>query len=140
MNAKRLLIYLWVLPTTFFGVPLMAAALLSGGRACWVEGVFEVHGGVVSYFLRRVVGVVLAGGASAMTLGHIVIGVDAEALDRTRGHERVHVRQCERWGPIFLPLYVGASLYLWLKRKDAYMDNPFEREAYALFPANRKRK
>jgi hypothetical protein len=32
-----------------------------------------------------------------MTLGHVVIARDQDLLDLTRAHERVHVRQCERW-------------------------------------------
>jgi hypothetical protein len=130
MRLLRPLVYLWAAPTTAVGVPLVIAALLTGARARWVDGVLEVHGGLVSIFLRRVVGISLSGGASAMTLGHIVIGRDAQALERTRSHERVHVRQCERWGPLFIPAYLAASLYLWLRGADAYRDNPFEREAY----------
>ena len=65
-----------------------------------------------------------------MTLGHVVLGLDRAAHRRTRRHERVHVRQCERWGPLFLPAYLLASAYLWLKGRSAYYDNPFEREAY----------
>ena len=45
-------------------------------------------------------------------------------------HEMVHVRQYERWGPFFIPAYLACSLGLWLAGKDAYRDNPFEREAY----------
>jgi hypothetical protein len=40
------------------------------------------------------------------------------------------VRQYERWGPLFLPLYLGYSLVLWLQRRDPYLENPFEVEAY----------
>ncbi|MCA9045877.1 MAG: hypothetical protein KDA69_16235, partial [Planctomycetaceae bacterium] len=69
-------------------------------------------------------------GAAAMTLGHVIIGLDAEVLDRCREHEWVHVRQYERWGPLFLPAYLGCSLYLWLVGRDAYRENPFEVEAY----------
>jgi len=109
----------------------MIGAFVSGGRANWVEGVLEVRGGFAAWYLRRVVGIFLAGGASAMTIGHIVFGLDELALESTRTHERIHVRQCERWGPFFIPAYLGASLYLLLRRRDAYRDNPFEREAYA---------
>jgi len=42
----------------------------------------------------------------------------------------VHVRQYERWGPLFGPAYLGCSLVLWLMGKRAYRDNPFEVEAY----------
>lgn len=139
MRPLRLLVYLWTLPTTAVGFPLLLGALLTGGRARWVDGVLEVHGGLVSFFLGRVVGISLQGGASAMTLGHIVLGIDPDALERTRSHERVHVRQCERWGPLFIPAYLGASAFLWARGGRAYMDNPFERQAYALSPPQRQR-
>lgn len=66
-----------------------------------------------------------------MTLGHVVIGRDAQSLERTRDHERVHVRQCERWGPAFLPAYLLCSAWMFLTRQDPYRDNPFEKEAFA---------
>ena len=65
-----------------------------------------------------------------MTLGHVVLGRSLGALDDTRAHERVHVRQCERWGPLFLPAYGLASLAAALRGRNAYLDNRFEREAY----------
>jgi hypothetical protein len=71
------------------------------------------------------------GPAAAMTLGHVILGRDAECLASCREHEHVHVRQYERWGAFFIPAYLGASVYCWLRGYDAYFDNPFEREAYA---------
>jgi hypothetical protein len=125
----RFLIYLWAFPTTLVGLVFVVAALLSGGRTRIVGGVLEVHGGIICFFLRRCT--LLKGGASAMTLGHVVLGRDEMTLDHTRRHERVHVRQCERWGPLFLPAYVLASLVTLLRGGQAYRDNPFEREAFA---------
>lgn len=132
MRALRVLIYLWTLPTTALGFPFVLLAPISGGGVQWVDGVLEVHGGLARLYLRHVVGLFLSGGASAMTLGHIVIGLDQEALNRTRKHERVHVRQCERWGPFFAPAYLLASLFQMLRGRRAYYDNPFEREAYQI--------
>jgi hypothetical protein len=65
-----------------------------------------------------------------MTLGHIVVGLNTQALELTRSHERIHVRQCERWGPFFIPAYVAASIVQWIRGRRGYRDNPFEREAY----------
>ncbi len=49
--------------------------------------------------------------ASAMTLGHVIIGRDECCLDVCREHEQAHVRQVERWGAAFLPAYfVGQCL------------------------------
>ena len=69
-------------------------------------------------------------GAMAMTLGHTILGRTEAALDITREHELVHVRQYERWGPFFIPAYLLFSLVQWLRGKSAYRDNPFEVEAY----------
>src|SRR5438876_1043996 len=108
MHLRRTLIYLWTLPTTLPGLCLTGLALLSGGHTRVVDGVFETHGGLVAFLLRHCT--LLAGGASAMTLGHVVLGRDARCLETTRAHERIHVRQSERWGPLFLPAYASASL------------------------------
>ena len=125
----RICVYLWTLPTTAIGLLVAAVGLVSGGRARIVEGVLEVYGPAVAWLLRRAT--LLPGGASAMTLGHVVLGRDAETLDRTRAHERVHVAQCQRWGPLFIPAYLLAGAWMWLRGRDAYRDNPFEREAFA---------
>jgi hypothetical protein len=129
MPFSRWPLYLWALPTTSLGLGCLIIAS-AGGRIGIqvVDGVLELHGGWIEKFLRN--GTFLPGGASAMTLGHVVLGRDRSALDRTREHERVHVRQCERWGPLFVPAYLLASLMLYLRGFDAYRDNPFEREAF----------
>lgn len=126
----RWFFYLWAFPTTLLGLIMTAATLMTGGRARVVDGVLEVCGGASDWWLRRVVGLVLKGGASAMTLGHVVIGRDWELLDVTRSHERVHVRQCEVWGPFFVPVYFWGSLVAWVSGKQAYADNFMEREAF----------
>ena len=78
--------------------------------------------------LRRAVPI--DGGALAMTFGHVVVGRDGRALEVSRAHERVHVRQCERWGPLFIPAYLVASLWAWWCGRGAYEGNVFEVEAY----------
>ena len=128
MKVLQPLVYLWALPTTSVGLLATGLTLMSGGRARWHTGVLEVYGGFSAYLLRKLVP--LPGGASAMTLGHVVIARDPASHTRTRAHERIHVRQCERWGPFFIPAYLLASLVLRMRGKDAYYDNPFEREAY----------
>ncbi|HEX6791260.1 MAG TPA: hypothetical protein VF247_08120 [Candidatus Krumholzibacteria bacterium] len=121
--------YAWSLPNSAPGAVLAAVAVATGGRAGVVRGVLEAHGGVVSFILHRMVP--LRGGASAMTLGHVVLGRDAGCLERTRAHERVHVRQCEAWGPFFIPAYLLASVLAAVRGRHFYRDNPFEREAFA---------
>lgn len=121
--------YAWAFPTTFVGLLFLAPAVFSRtGGARIVSGVLELHGGPVAWFLRRCT--LLKGGASAMTLGHVVLGRDQRLLNLTRAHERVHVRQCERWGPLFIPAYLIASVRVFFRGGRPYEDNPFEREAY----------
>jgi hypothetical protein len=120
--------YLWASPTTALGLLFVPLALASGGKMQIIDGVLEIYGGFVAWFLRHAT--LLKGGASAMTLGHVVLGVEASLLDLTRAHERIHVRQCERWGPLFIPAYLLGALLAYLSGKQAYRDNPFEREAY----------
>jgi hypothetical protein len=129
---RRVLVYLWALPTTCFGLVFFPLAVISGGGYQVVDGVLEIHGGFVEFFLRRCT--LLDGGASAMTLGHVVLGRDVVLLELTRPHERVHVRQCERWGPFFLPAYGVGCLIAFARGGRMYRDNPFEREAYDAAP------
>jgi hypothetical protein len=121
--------YLWAFPVTLPGLGLTALALLTGGRARGVSGVLEARGGLARVGLRYLVP--LRGGASAMTLGHVVLGRDEGSLERTRAHERAHVRQCEQWGPLFIPAYVLASMAAAFRGGHYYRDNWFEREAVA---------
>jgi hypothetical protein len=127
MRIRRLLIYLWTLPTTCVGLILLPLGLVSGARCQVVAGVLEICGGAVAWILRNCTPI--KGGARALTLGHVILGVDRDALETARSHERVHVRQAERWGPLFIPAYLLVSLWVRLNGRDAYHDNPFEREA-----------
>jgi hypothetical protein len=122
--------YLWAAPNTAFGVLLLPLVWLTRGRGQITNGVIELYGGILDPVLRRCVPI--PGGASAMTLGHIIIAVDRRALEATRAHERVHVRQYERWGPFFLPAYFLASLSAAVAGKGAYHGNYFERQARQL--------
>ncbi len=123
---QRFLRYLWASPATFLGL-VVAGALLRHGRLTVVDGVVEAHSPMLYSALTR--STLLAGGVDAMTLGHVVIGRSARALEITRAHERVHVRQYERWGPLFLPAYFLAGAYALARGGHPYFDNPFEREA-----------
>jgi hypothetical protein len=120
--------YLWPLPCTALGVAIGALGLATGGRLQRRNGIVEFYGGVVTWLLARMPGPL--NGAAAMTLGHVVLGLNQHALERTRAHELVHVRQYQRWGPLFIPAYLLCSALIWRRGGDAYRDNPFEREAY----------
>lgn len=126
-TALTLLRYAWAGPNTLIGLLLTALILLGRGTTHAIGGVIEVHGPLASFLLRRCT--LLEGGAAALTLGHVVLGRDESALEATRSHERVHVRQYERWGPAFLPAYAVASLWALARRAGAYRGNHFERQA-----------
>lgn len=125
----RLLCYLWPLPVTLLGLAAALLARASGGEMRRVEGVLEAAGGWPSWVLRR--GFPLSGPVAAVTLGHVVLGVSAEALAATRSHEREHVRQFERWGVLMVFLYPAASLLAWVRGGHPYRDNGFECAARA---------
>lgn len=125
----RLLLYLWALPVTLLGMLVALVARSSGGTWQHVDGVLEAAGGWPAWVLRR--GFPFSGAVAALTLGHIVVGVSRAALAATRAHERVHVRQFERWGVLLLVIYPLAGLAAWMRGGHPYRDNPFEREARA---------
>lgn len=125
---RRLLLIAWASPNSLLGLTAGLIALGTGGGVQLRRGVIEFWGGGVAWFLRRIP--TLDAGASAMTLGHTVLGRTPADLDHCRTHELVHVRQYERWGPFFIPAYVLCSVALHLAGKDHYHDNPFEREAF----------
>lgn len=120
----RLLAYTWASPTTAVGLVPGLLTLLTGGRVQLRQGTLEFHGGFARWMLQRT-----PIRASAMTLGHVILGRDLHCLDYCRDHEQVHVRQVERWGPAFLPAYLLASLVVRARGGHYYLDNPFEREA-----------
>lgn len=127
---RRLLVVVWAFPTTFLGLIFLALGLLSGGRAKNVGGVLEAHGGLIATLLDR--SPLAKARIAAVTLGHVVLAPNQSVLDQCRVHERTHVRQCERWGPFFLPAYVAESIWVALRGRDPYRDNRFEREALSV--------
>jgi len=68
----------------------------------------------------------------AITFGHVIIGIDHTALGRVRPHKHVHVQQYERWGILFIPLYIASSFMQLLLGRNPYLNNCFEREAHAV--------
>lgn len=121
--------YTWALPNTLLGACFVVPALLSGGGVRFERGAMEIHGGLARWFLCRI-----ARGAGAMTLGHVILGQDRGCLDHTRNHEHVHVGQYMRWGPFFLPAYALSSFVCWRKGLNPYLDNRFEKPAFAKYP------
>jgi hypothetical protein len=119
----RVLAYAWASPTTcVFGLPAGLLTLATGGRVQRRRGALEFHGGFSRWFGEK-------RGFAAMTLGHVIIGRDAQCLDDCRDHEQAHVRQVERWGAAFVPAYLLASYLAWRRGEHYYLDNWFERDA-----------
>ena len=114
---------LWPLPVTLVGAVIAIVVRALGGRIALVDGVIEAGGGAFGRAMRRYTRI------DAITLGHVVIGTSAAALAHWRAHEHAHVCQYERWGTLMPLLYVASSLREWLRGRDPYRRNVFEREA-----------
>ncbi|MGZ8274736.1 MAG: signal peptide prediction [Burkholderiaceae bacterium] len=126
MTAVALLRYAWAAPATLVGLLAAGSAMSLGARARVVRGVIEVTGGGLAGVVARLP-VELR--FSAITLGHVILGIAPDELDRVRSHEQAHVRQYERWGLLFFALYAGASMVAWLRHRSPYWHNHFECEA-----------
>lgn len=112
---------LWASPTSLIGLALGLTLLPLGARAKWVNGALEIAA-LKQAPQRR-------WPFAAITFGHVILGTHASELERLHTHERVHVQQSERWGPLFLPAYLLAGAWQWARGRNAYWDNPFEVEA-----------
>ncbi len=119
----RIVAYLWASPVTAVGLAVGVLSLLTGGSLRVRDGVAEAFGGVPGRLLR---GNRFWHGGAAMTLGHVIIARDFDCLNRSRPHEMYHVRQFERWGPLLLPINWITALWLRVRGRDPYLDNPFE--------------
>lgn len=127
LRFRIVLAMAWALPCSLFGALCGAAVLALGGSCRRERRTLE---------FVRFEGVAPAGSGwqrlpfAAITLGHVVIAVSQAALQRLRSHEQVHVRQYERWGPLFFVAYPAASLVAALRGQCPYRHNRFEVEAH----------
>jgi len=110
--ALRALAYVWALPGSVLGLLLGATTFTKPSRR---DGVLVFRG------TRGFAGLHMKLGFAAITLGHVMI-VNAPPSDALWAHERVHVRQWERLGPLMLVAYPLASVA-------GYRRNPFEAAA-----------
>jgi hypothetical protein len=120
--------YGWAAPYSLAGLLLGGVAMLFGATPRIASGAIEIGGGRLGSLFKRLPPRVCF---SAITFGHVILGVDHTTLAQLRGHEQVHVRQYERWGPFYLPAYLGSSLVQLLRGRNPYRDNHFEKEAFA---------
>ncbi|MFZ5484540.1 MAG: hypothetical protein ACOZB0_09950 [Pseudomonadota bacterium] len=117
IGLLRGLAYLWAAPNSLLGV-------LGGldGRGWRVRrGVLEI----ADAWLPKVLGAQV----QAVTLGHVILARDARALGVWREHERMHVRQYEWLGPLFLPAYGLLGVWTWLRGRHPYREHPLEVES-----------
>lgn len=126
-HVWRIISYVWAGPWTLVGCMIGCLGIVTGGTLRIEGGSLEFAGGVIIPMLRSIP---IQGGAVAITLGHVVLGITQSDLSRCRDHEQVHIRQYERWGPFFVPAYLLAGIAVWLRGKDPYRANPFEVEAF----------
>ncbi len=120
---------LWASPCSAVGVVLACIPLLAGGQAKWAAGALEVTyreneascGRLARKFPFR-----------GIVFGHVILAVTRDELLSIGPHERVHVQQYERWGPLFFFAYGASSIWQFLQGRSAYWDNCFEVQARAL--------
>ena len=121
----------WASPYSVLGLLIGGCGLAFGSRSRIRDGAVEFYDGPVAWLVRHLpTGPLTAG----ITLGHVILGQTANGLIYVGKHERVHVRQFARWGPLLGIAYLLASAWLWCRGRDAYRDNPFEVEAYREAP------
>jgi hypothetical protein len=126
--ALRVLSAIWVLPVALLGCAgVMAFVLLGWAQPVISEGALDVvaTGPLALWMADRHWG--------AFTFGPCIwYWTEASAAsEHTRCHEREHVRQYLRWGPLMLIAYPIASVWVALRGGDFYRDNTFERAARA---------
>jgi hypothetical protein len=112
--ARSLWGYVWAGPNSLVG---LLGGLTTGRRPVRWRGVllFEDAEAGLARFLRW-------RGFAAITLGHVIV-TNRRLTDEILAHELAHVAQSERWGPLYYPAYLLASVR-------GYRRNPFERAAF----------
>jgi hypothetical protein len=115
--------HLWPSPLSLLGITVAAICRAPLIRR---DHTLEACGGLLPRLLPHIG---LGMRPVAITLGHVILAVDQATLDQWRSHERVHVAQAERWGPLFPVAYAMASAIARSNGGDPYRDNVFEREA-----------
>lgn len=131
-SLRQAALWAWASPWTAVGGAVAIAGLCCGRASVRVRrGAIETWGPLPAGLLRTASP---RGPIAAMTLGHVIIGRSLTDLDVTCEHERVHVRQYERWGVLFVPLYLMSSAWCWVRGLNPYFDNVFEVEAFRESP------
>lgn len=130
--SSRFMAYAWAALNTLLGLAIGLVMLCLGGQVRLIASVAEFHGGWLGRIVARAPKSV---GFGAMTLGHVIVGIDQTTLCVLRSHEHAHVRQYEQWGLFFLPAYLLSSLWQLINGRSAHASNFFERQACAMASA-----
>ena len=115
--------YIWASPATAFGICAGCVAVLLGATVIIFHGVVEIS---LRPRSTRVTQALARLPYAAITFGHVVIAQSEECQSLLRTHERVHVAQYEKWGPLFFIAYPLESALQWLWGRHPYLDNRFE--------------
>ncbi|MBT1070515.1 hypothetical protein [Pelotalea chapellei] len=116
----------WVLPCSAVGLVLTAVLLVAGAKVSWSSGALEVtFRDSLADCGRRARDLSCRG----IVFGHVILAVTREELAIIGAHERIHVQQYERWGPLFFLAYGTSSLLQLIHRRSPYWHNHFEIQA-----------
>jgi hypothetical protein len=126
-RAWRSLRHVWrALPGDLMGLAVMrGCGIRAPSRVVDAGGVSAIvveHPNVGRYFEMQMMPV------QAQTLGRYVFA-RCPVPEHTLEHEIEHIRQWQRFGPLYLPLYFGSSALALLRGRRPYWDNRFESAA-----------
>jgi hypothetical protein len=113
--------FVWTSPNTLLGIAL---GLLTFQMPRVADGalIFDRAPRGLTWLLPRF-------GRTAMTVGFVI--VSAERVEGTLlAHERHHIRQYRRWGPLFIPVYLALAIVYGYRRHP--MELAAERAAGAI--------
>ena len=126
MHPLKLAKLIWAAPCSAVGLLLAAIPLALGGNARWSAGALEVTYRQDESSCGKLARKLPFRG---IVFGHVIIAITHEELRRIGPHERVHVEQYERWGPLFFLAYGASSLLQLLRGRSPYWYNHFEVQA-----------
>lgn len=126
MTWLRVAKLIWAAPCSAIGLALAVLPLALGGSSRWSAGALEVTYRNTQAGCGKLASTLPFRG---IVFGHVILAVTREELQHIGSHERVHVEQYERWGPLFLFAYVASSAWQLLKGRGPYWNNHFEVQA-----------
>ena len=126
MHWIKLAKLLWASPCSAIGVALAAFPLSAGGKAKWSAGALEV---TYRCSLARCGKLARELPFRGIVFGHVILAVTRDELVVIGPHERIHVEQYERWGPLFFLVYAVSSLWQLASGHSPYWHNHFEVQA-----------